>query len=119
MKSVQTDLVFEETSESYVAQLERKITIYLAKKIEEERRNSPEAKKMGNQVNWDRKFSEKIKTTLLTTFENFKYAIRVPNFPEDFKVQTDDIEDDKNEIMKKAIADLHNIKEVTYIKNFK
>ena len=60
--------------------LERSIQRYLAKKIEEERRKSPQGKIHGHYMNWNRNVSEKIKKVLLPMLEIYKSIIRMPNF---------------------------------------
>ena len=81
---IDQELRYEDTNPIYIKQLERKIQLYLAKQIEEARRNHAEGRKHGHYMNWDRKLSAEIKEVLLTAFEQFKYTVKTPNFKCDF-----------------------------------
>ena len=81
---IESGMKYEETNANYVNQLKRRIKLYLAKMIEEERRNNPQSKNYGSYMEWDRKISEEIEQVMLTAFENFKYSVRIPNFRVDY-----------------------------------
>lgn len=98
IKTIQKPIIYEEPNNEYIIRLEKKITSYIADKIEEHRL---EKKKT---VNWETKHSANIKNQLLVTFEQFKYMIRPQSIDGD----------NAKENMSKAVRFLEKIKDVVF-----
>ena len=74
IRTIQKEIIYEDTNAEYVALLEKRISQFIAEKIESHRFNAPGG--IGMPTRWNKKFGEQIKHHLLMTFENFKYTMR-------------------------------------------
>jgi len=112
VERVNSEITYEDTKPNYVSQLKRKIKLYLAKMIEDERRNNPQSKNNGSYMEWDRKLSDEIEEVMLTAFENFLYSVRIPNFRCDYDAdQRGNTTKSNKEKEQRAKQELNEIKE--------
>jgi len=75
IETIQPELKYEKTPIEFVQRLEKKIQSEIAKRIEQER-SSNEGGKRAYRTKWERRFGDRLRNILLTSFESFKYRTR-------------------------------------------
>ncbi len=75
IETIQPELKYEKTPIEFVQRLEKKIQSEIAKRIEAER-SSNEGGKRAYRTKWERRFGDRLRNILLTSFESFKYRTR-------------------------------------------
>jgi len=75
IETIQPELKYEKTPIEFVQRLEKKIQSEIAKRIESER-SSNEGGKRAYRTKWERRFGDRLRNILLTSFESFKYRTR-------------------------------------------